>query len=125
MHNILSTIKWLLIIAVILAWLALCLVNREVRSVFILVPNLIEWSYVPGDVLRPGMPMPVTLIFPLLVAFLTFLIVGLLDQVDQFLQQRELKKRIRDLEDEVNKLRNLPIREGLLSQRAVEEENRP
>ncbi len=116
MHNLLSTIKWLLIIAVILAWLALCLVNREFHSQFVLVPHLIEFQWVP---------LPVTLIFPLVVAFFTFFLVGLLDQVDQFLQQRELKKRIRDLEDEVNKLRNLPIREGLLSQRAVEEENRP
>jgi hypothetical protein len=51
--------------------------------------------------------------------------VGFLDQVDHFLQARELRKRIRDLEDEVSKLRNLPIREGLLSQRVLEEENRP
>jgi hypothetical protein len=125
MHNLLSTVKWLLIIVVILGWLALCLVNREIHSSFVLIPNLIAWSYVPGDPMRPGMPMSVTLIFPLLVAFVTFMVVGFLDQVDQFMQNRELKKRIRDLEDEVNKLRNLPIREGLLSQRTIEEENKP
>jgi hypothetical protein len=115
MHNLLSTIKWILIIVVILAWLGLCLVNREVNSPFVLVPGILEFQRVP---------MMVTLIFPLVVAFLTFFLVGFLDQVDHFLQARELKKRIRDLESEVNQLRNLPIREGLLSQRALEEENK-
>jgi predicted membrane protein len=116
MHNLLSTVKWLLIIVVILVWLALCLVNREVASPLVIFPNILEFQRVP---------MSVTLIFPLLVAFVTFMVVGFLDQVDQFMQNRELKKRIRDLEDEVNKLRNLPIREGLLSQRTIEEENKP
>lgn len=116
MHNLLSTLKWLMIILVILAWLALCLVNRELACPLVLVPGFVEFQHVP---------MSVTLIFPLVVAFVTFFFVGVLDQVDAYLQNRELKKRIRDLEDEVTKLRNLPIREGLLSQRSLEEENRP
>ncbi len=116
MHNLLSTVKWLIIILVILAWLVLCLVNRGATSTFVLVPGHLEWSQVP---------VAVMLIFPLVVAFVTFTVVGFLDQVDHFLHARELRKRIRDLEDEVNKLRNLPIREGLLSQKTLEEENRP
>jgi len=115
MHNVLSTVKWILIILMILAWLVLCVANRELASDFVLIPG--------GPPLT--MPMSVILIFPFVVSFLGFWIVGFLDQVDHFLQARELKKRIRDLESEVNQLRNLPIREGLLSQRAVEEENRP
>jgi hypothetical protein len=117
MHNLLSTVKWLLIILVILAWLALCLVNggAEVRP-FKVIPNVFEFETLPVSIL---------LIFPLAFAFVTFFIVGFLDQVDHFLQARELNKRIRDLEDEVSKLRNLPIREGLLSQRVIEEENHP
>jgi hypothetical protein len=115
MHNLLSTLKWILIILVVLGWLVLCVANRDVASPFRLVPNIIEYDHVP---------MSVILIFPLMVAFVAFWIVGFLDQVDHFLQSRELKKRIRDLESEVNQLRNLPIREGLLSQRTLEEENR-
>lgn len=117
MHNLLSTVKWLLIILVVLAWLALCVVNTgtDVRP-FRIIPNLLEF---------PSIPISILLIFPLVFAFVTFAIVGFLDQVDHFLMARELKKRIRDLEDEVSKLRNLPIREGLLSQRVLDEENRP
>ncbi len=116
MHNLLSTVKWLLIILVVLGWLGLCLANIDVVSPLRIIPGYMEFQRVP---------MAVTLIFPLVFAFVTFVIVGFLDQVDHFLQARELKKRIRDLEDEVSKLRNLPIREGLLSQRVIEEENRP
>jgi hypothetical protein len=116
MHNLLSTVKWLLIILVVVAWLALCLANLDVATPLRVFPGYLEFQRVP---------MAVTLIFPLLFAFVTFVIVGFLDQVDHFLQARELRKRIRDLEEEVSKLRNLPIREGLLSQRVLEEENRP
>ena len=115
MHNILSTVKWILIILVILAWLILCVANREIAAKLVVVPGAEPVT----------LSLPVILIFPLVVAFVTFWVVGFLDQVDHFLQARELKKRIRDLESEVNQLRNLPIREGLLSQRTVEEENRP
>ena len=114
MHNVLSTVKWILIILMILGWLFLCVANRESVSDFVLIPGQLPLA----------MPMSVILIFPFVVSFLGFWVVGFLDQVDHFLQARELKKRIRDLESEVNQLRNLPIREGLLSQRAVEEENR-
>lgn len=116
MHNLLSTVKWLLIILVVLAWLALCLANLDVATPLRILPGYFEFQ---------SAPMAVVLIFPLLFAFVTFVIVGFLDQVDHFLQARDLRKRIRDLEDEVSKLRNLPIREGLLSQRVLEEENRP
>ena len=116
MHNVLSTVKWILIILMILAWFILCVANLDIVSDFRLIPNVIEFSHIS---------MAVILIFPLVVAFMTFFFVGFIDQLDHFLQARELKKRIRDLEFEVNQLRNLPIREGLLSQRAVEEENRP
>ncbi len=116
MHNLLSTVKWLLIILVVLAWLMLCLANIDLASPLKIFPGYLEFAHVP---------LSVILIFPLLFAFLTFVIVGFLDQVDHYLQARELRKRIRDLEDEVSKLRNLPIREGLLSQRVLEEENKP
>jgi hypothetical protein len=116
MHNLLSTVKWLLIILVVLAWLTLCLANLDLASPMRIIPGYLEFAHVP---------LAVILIFPLLFAFLTFVIVGFLDQVDHYLQARELRKRIRDLEDEVSKLRNLPIREGLLSQRVLEEENKP
>lgn len=114
MHNLFSTIKWLLIILVIAAWMVLCLVNLNITSSFILFPGYVEFHSVP---------MSVILIFPLVMAFVTFWIVGILDQVDHYLQAREFRKRIRELEEEVDQLRNLPIREGTISQKAVDEEN--
>ncbi|MGA9750305.1 MAG: hypothetical protein ACP5VF_05200 [Acidobacteriota bacterium] len=115
MHNLLSTLKWTLITAMILLWLGLCLMNREEVCSLVIIPGYLAFQRVP---------LSVTLIFPLLVAFVVFTVVGMLDQVDHFLQARELKKRIRDLEQEVTQLRNLPIRESLLSQRTLQEENR-
>jgi hypothetical protein len=116
MRNLLGTLKWLMIALVILAWFALCVGNRQLSTVFVLIPGVIEFQSVP---------LPVLLIFPLVVAFLVFWFVGMLDQVDHFLRARELKKRIRDLEQEVDQLRNLPIRDGLLGEKTLEEENRP
>jgi hypothetical protein len=116
MRNLLGTLKWLMIALVILAWFALCVGNRQLSTVFVLIPGVIEFQRVP---------LPVLLIFPLVVAFLVFWFVGMLDQVDHFLRARELKKRIRDLEQEVDQLRNLPIRDGLLGEKTLEEENRP
>jgi len=113
MHNLFSTVKWLLIILVIAAWMVLCLVNLNITSPFILFPGYVFHR----------VPMSVILIFPLVMAFVTFWIVGILDQVDHYLQAREFRKRIRELEEEVDQLRNLPIREGTISQQAVDEEN--
>jgi len=45
--------------------------------------------------------------------------------VDHFFHARELKKRIRDLEQEVDQLRNLPIRDGTFEDRRGEEESPP
>jgi hypothetical protein len=113
MHNLLSSVKWILIIVLILGWLLLCVANREITSDIVVIP---------GQLFH--MPMSLILIFPFMVVFVALWVVGFIDQVDHFLQARELKKKIRDLESEVNQLRNLPIREGLASQRALEEENR-
>jgi uncharacterized SAM-binding protein YcdF (DUF218 family) len=115
MSNFLGTIKWLLLVVAILGWLVLCLVNIGVAGPFILIPGYLEY---------PRVPVPVLLIFPFIVAFVVLVIVGMLDQIDHFIKERELRKRIRDLEQEVDQLRNLPIREGLLSQSTVERENR-
>ncbi len=114
MHNLFSTVKWLLIILVIAAWMVLCLVNLHITSSFILLPGYVEFQSVPISVI---------LIFPLVLAFVIFWIVGMLDQVDNYLQAREYRKRIRELEQEVDQLRNLPIREGVITQKAVDEEN--
>lgn len=114
MHNLFGMIKWTLIVVVILLWFAVCLQNLNVTTPFVLVSGHIE---------SPQMPLSVILIFPFVISFFCFWIVGMLDQVDQFLVIRKLKKQIRDLESEVNQLRKLPIREGVEAQEAVEKEN--
>jgi hypothetical protein len=116
MRNLLGTVKWLLIGLVLAGWFAISLANRQLETVFVLVPGILEYQSVP---------LPVLLILPLVVAFCVFWVVGMLDQVDHFFHARELKKRIRDLEQEVDQLRNLPIRDGTLEDRRGEEEGPP
>lgn len=114
MHSLFSSLKWILIILAFLAWLGVCLSNLQTASGLVLVPSVIEFE---------GVPLAVTLLVPFVLAFLVLFAVGLLDQTDHFLTERELRKQIRDLEAEVAQLRNLPIREGLLNRRAVDQEN--
>ena len=113
MRNLLGTIKWLLIGLVLAGWFAVSLANRQLATVFVLVPGILEYQSVP---------LPVLLILPLVVAFCVFWVVGMLDQVDHFFRARELKKRIHDLEQEVDQLRNLPIRDGAYEERSPGEE---
>jgi len=112
MHNLFGMIKWILIVVVILLWFAVCLQNLSVSAPFVLIPGHVR-----------QMPVSMMLIFPFVIAFLCFWVVGMLDQIDQFLVIRGLKKQIRDLESEVGQLRKLPIREGVEAQEAVEKEN--
>lgn len=114
MHNLFGMIKWVLIVVVILLWFAVCLQNLSVSAPFVLISGHVEYT---------KMSVSMMLILPFVIAFLCFWIVGMLDQVDQFLVIRQLKKQIRDLEREVNQLRKLPIREGMEAQEAVEKEN--
>ncbi len=114
MHNLLGLLKWLLICTMILVWLGLSLANRGVTATLVVVPGAVELEKVPVALL---------LLSSLVVSFLVFWVVGLIDQVDNFMQARELKKRIGELEQEVRQLRNLPIREGLRTERTLEEEN--
>ncbi len=116
MRNLLGTVKWLLIGLVLAGWFALSLANRQLSTVFVVVPGILEYQSVP---------LPVLLILPLVVAFCVFWVVGMLDQVDHFFRARELKKRIRDLEHEVDQLRNLPIRDGAFEETPAEEAGRP
>ncbi len=114
MHNLFGTIKWLLIVLVLLLLMLLCLENLHVFAPFILLAGKKEYARVPVSLI---------LILPFLAAFITFWVVGMLDQVDHFLLARGLKKRIRDLEREVDQLRKLPIREGTAAQQRVDKEN--
>lgn len=116
MRNLLGTVKWLLLGFVLAGWFAVSLANRQLSSVFIVVPGILEYQ---------SAPLPVLLILPLVVAFCVFWVVGMLDQVDHFFRARELKKRIRDLELEVDQLRNLPIRDGAFEEPPPKEEDRP
>jgi hypothetical protein len=115
MHSLLNSVKWILIIAAFILWFGLSLANRDIFAPLVLIPGVLEFQRVPAAL---------TLVFPFLAAFAVLFVVGLIDQTDHFLTERELRKRIRDLEAEVAQLRNLPIREGLLNQRALDEESR-
>jgi hypothetical protein len=115
MRSFLRSIKWTLVILALLGWLAVSLANRDFFAPLVLLPGFIEFQRVPTSLL---------LILPFAAAFLVLAVVGLLDQMDHFAAERELRKRVRDLEAEVAQLRNLPIREGVLNQKAVVEENR-
>ena len=115
MRSLLGSVKWILIILALLLWLGVSLANRDVVAPLVLVPGVLEFDRVPA---------PLTLVLPFLAAFAVLFVVGLIDQTDHFLQERELRKRIRDLEAEVAQLRNLPIREGLMNRKAVDLENR-
>lgn len=114
MHSLLNSVKWILIILALLMWLGLSLANLDIFTPLVLIPGLLEFQRVPSSL---------TLVLPFLAAFAVLFVVGLIDQTDHFLTERELRKRIRDLEAEVGQLRNLPIREGLLNQQAVSREN--
>ncbi|MEJ2367255.1 MAG: hypothetical protein P8Z49_02615, partial [Acidobacteriota bacterium] len=83
MHSVLNLVKWLLICVVFLLWLALSLINHAVSTALVVFPGYLEFEHVP---------LAVILIFPLVVAFVTFYVVGLLDQVGHMLSSRELKK---------------------------------
>jgi len=115
MQNALSSLKWILIIVSILFFFLLWIWNRDVQHPFVLLPGMLEFESVP---------LTASLIFGFLSAFGVLFVAGILDQVSDYFTQRELRKKIRDLENEVSSLRNLPIRENMQSQRAVEQENR-
>lgn len=114
MHNMLGLVKWILLCALCLAWVGLMLANRAAVTPFVVIP---------GMVVVEQLPLAVLLIASFVAVFCVFWIVGVLDQLDAILQARTLKKRIGELETEVRQLRNLPIREGLRTERAVEGEN--
>lgn len=114
MHNMLSLVKWILLSALFLVWLGLMLVNRAVITPLVVVP---------GSVVIDQLPLAMLLIAVFVSVFCVFWVAGLIDQLDNLLQARQLKKRISDLEAEVRQLRNLPIREGLRTGRSLEEEN--
>jgi len=116
MHNMLGLVKWVLVIALWLGCLGLVLANLATVTPFTLVPGF--W-------LVERMPLSVLLITIFLAVFCVFWVVGVLDQMDNLLQARTLKKRIGELEAEVRQLRNLPIREGLRTERALEGESAP
>ena len=113
MHKLFGMIKWILIAVVILLWFGFCLQNLNASASLVLI----------GNKTYQDVPVPILLIFPFVVTFLLFWIVGMLDQVDQFLTIRQLKKQLRELEREVYQLRKLPIREGIEAEEAVEKEN--
>jgi len=116
MHNMLGLVKWVLICALCLAWVGLMLANLTSVTAFTVIPGF--WQV-------ERMPLATLLIVTFLAVFCVFWIVGVLDQLDNLLQARTLKKRIGELEAEVRQLRNLPIREGLRTERALEGEGAP
>lgn len=113
MHNVLSLVKWVLLSALCLVWLGLILANRAV-----IIPLVV----LPDSVVVDQLPLAMLILAAFISVFCVFLVVGLIDQLDNLLQARQLKKRISDLEAEVRQLRNLPIREGLRGGRSLEEE---
>jgi len=115
MHNLLSSIKWILVILAILLFFFLGIANMGNSIVLVVIPGV--WEF-------PSFPLSLALILGFVFSFMTLFVVGLLDQVTHYFTERELRRKIRDLENEVSQLRNLPIRENLKSQQAVEQENR-
>lgn len=114
MHNMLGLVKWIILCGLCLAWLGLALANSSAVTPLVVIP---------GMVVVEQMPVAILLIGTFVLVFCVFWLVGVLDQLDAILQARTLKKRIGELETEVRQLRNLPIREGLRTERAVEGEN--
>ena len=114
MNSVISSTKWILLIVAILLFLLLGFGNMGTYTALMLFPGIEIEQF----------PLSMALILSFAFAFITFFIVGILDQLDSYFTERELRRKIRDLENEVSQLRNLPIRENLKSQRTVEEENR-
>ncbi len=115
MNSVISSTKWILVIVAILLFLVLGLANMGSYTALVVIPGVIEFEQ---------FPLSMALILAFAFAFGALFVVGIMDQMDSYFTERELRRKIRDLENEVSQLRNLPIRENLKSQRAVEEENR-
>lgn len=113
MHNMLGLLKWALLAGVVLVWFGLALANRSLSTSLVIIPGIIQFEQIS---------MLWVLFFPLVILFVVFWLAGMIDQVDDFIAAREMKKRILELEQEVRQLRNLPIREGLRTDGALEEE---
>ena len=113
MRNMLGLLKWVLLVGVVVIWFGLALANRSLSTSLVIIPGIIQFEQIS---------MLWVLFFPLIILFVVFWLAGMIDQFDNFIEGREMKKRISELEQEVRQLRNLPIREGLRTNGALEEE---
>lgn len=115
MQNLLGIIKWSIVVLSLLFWLLVSLANKGYKTIFKLIPGSIEWE---------NFPVSSLIIVLIVLSYFVFFIIGFLENLERYLEIRGLKKRISDLENEIKELRNEPIKESLITEKALEEEER-
>lgn len=103
MQSVIGVLKWTLVVLSLIFFLIVSIANSGTKVFFKLLPNTLEWQ-----------DFPVSSLILLLVAlsYILFFLIGLFDNFENFLEKRNLKKRIHELENELKELRNEPIRKG-------------
>lgn len=113
MQNILGIIKWTILIITLLFWLLVSLANRGIKIPFKFIPGAFEWE---------SFPVSSLILLSVAFAYIVFFAVGVIENLENIIEKRKLKKRISDLEMELKELRNEPIRRGFATDRIAEEE---
>lgn len=110
MVNLLYTIKWILITILLLAWLLISLENAQEPLSVVVFPTILS---LPST--KFGISVGGLLGLSIVISYIVFGIVGVLDSAALRLDRFKLRKEIDDLKREVHHLRNLPIKEGEIS----------
>jgi len=115
MKTALNLIKWILILLVVLALLAFALVNASTR---------VDVRFLPfSSGTTGGWSLGAIIAGVALLSFIAMFVAGLFDQVEDRLEKRALRKKVKILEKEVHSLRKAPIEETAREDKKLAEEN--
>lgn len=115
MQNIIGIVKWAILVLTLIFWLLVSLANSGTRMVFKFIPGTFEWE---------SFPVSSLILLTVAFAYIVFFLVGIIENFENMLDKRKLKKQISDLEAELRELRNEPIRKSSTTEKIAEEEQR-
>ncbi len=115
MQNVLGIIKWSILIITLLFWLLVSLANRGIKMPFKFIPGTLEWQ---------AFPVSSLILLSVVFAYVVFFTVGVIENFENIIEKRRLRKQISDLEIELKELRNEPIRRSTTTDRIAEEEQK-
>ncbi|MCX7830709.1 MAG: hypothetical protein N2445_06590 [Acidobacteria bacterium] len=115
MQSLLGIVKWAILVITLLFWLVVSLANRGMKMPFKFIPGTFEWE---------SFPVSSMILLSIAFAYIVFFIVGILENFENMIEKRSLRKHISDLERELKELRNEPIRRSSTTDRIAEEEQK-